>query len=88
MPQTEEDFLTELTQGFPDDPVDMDDEDERENESEESEEEEDEEHEREKSQNGGSSPQSMHSTAERRSDVSQMVHALYQQGETQALSCL
>ncbi|XP_008305173.1 protein timeless homolog [Stegastes partitus] len=77
---TEEEFLAELTQGFPDDSVDTDDEDEREDESEDSEEEDDEEQEREKSQNGGRRSQSMHSTVERRADVGAMVHALHQEG--------
>uniref|UniRef100_A0AAQ5XF11 Timeless circadian clock n=1 Tax=Amphiprion ocellaris TaxID=80972 RepID=A0AAQ5XF11_AMPOC len=77
---TEEEFLAELTQGFPDDSVDRDDEDEREDESEESEEEDDEEEERERSQNGGRRSQSMNSPVERRADVGTMVYALHQAG--------
>lgn len=82
LPQTEEEFLVGLTQGFPDDPVDGDDEDEGEDESEESEEEMDEEREKEKSQNGGRRSQSLHSPVEMRADVGSMVSALQQEGET------
>ncbi|XP_033995329.1 protein timeless homolog [Trematomus bernacchii] len=70
---TEEDFLDELTQGFPDDPVDRDDEEE--DESEESEE--DEEQDRE---NRGRKSQSLNSSVERRPDVGNMVNTLQQEG--------
>ncbi|XP_069007314.1 protein timeless homolog [Embiotoca jacksoni] len=80
MPQTEEDFLAELTQGSPDDPADRDDEDERDDESEESEEEDDEAQEREISQNGGSRNRSTQRSVERRADVDSMVSALQQEG--------
>ncbi|XP_026163887.1 protein timeless homolog isoform X2 [Mastacembelus armatus] len=72
---TEEEFLTGLTQDFPEDCVVRDDE---EDESEESEEEEDEEQGKEESQNGRS--QSMHSTVGRRTDVDAMVNELQQDG--------
>lgn len=83
--QTEEEFLEELTQGFPDNPVDRDDEEEGEDESDESEEdeeeeEEEEEQEREKSQNRGRRSQSLHFPVERRADVGSMVYALQQEG--------
>uniref|UniRef100_A0A671YG73 Timeless circadian clock n=1 Tax=Sparus aurata TaxID=8175 RepID=A0A671YG73_SPAAU len=82
---TEEEFLEELTQGFPDNPVDRDDEEEGEDESDESEEdeeeeEEEEEQEREKSQNRGRRSQSLHFPVERRADVGSMVYALQQEG--------
>ncbi|KAM7401954.1 hypothetical protein PAMP_017231 [Pampus punctatissimus] len=73
---TEEEFLSGLTQEFPDDPVDRDDE---EDESEESEKEEEEEQEREESQNGRRS-HSLQSTVERRADVGTMVSTLHQEG--------
>ncbi|KAG7494069.1 hypothetical protein JOB18_022312 [Solea senegalensis] len=82
---TEEEFLTGLTQGSPNDSVDRDDDDddeEVEDESEESEDEEDEEQTRgAKSQNGSMrKSQSMVSTGERRADVGTMVNALQQEG--------
>lgn len=75
--QTEEDFLSGLTQGFPDDSVEED----REDESEESDEEEDEEP-GEESQNDRRQNQSIHSTVERRTDIQSMVITLQQEGET------
>lgn len=84
LPQTEDEFLDGLTQGSPEDPGDRDDEDEEE-EGESEDDEEDEEQERETSQNGGRRSQSLHSTAERRPDVGNMVYALQQEGETEAL---
>lgn len=83
LPQTEDEFLEGLTQGFTDDPGDRDDEDEEDDESEEREVEE--EQERETSQNGGRSSQSLRSTVERRPDVGAMVYALQQEGEAKAL---
>ncbi|XP_029288140.1 protein timeless homolog isoform X2 [Cottoperca gobio] len=74
---TEEDFLEELTQGFPDDRDD--DEEEGEDKSEVSEEEEDGEQEKERSQNEGRQRQSLRSTEERRPDVGSMVCALQQE---------
>ncbi|XP_047437724.1 protein timeless homolog [Mugil cephalus] len=93
---SEEDFLAELTQGFPDDHVDRDDEDEREDESEESDDDEEEEddddgdnneekQEREKTQNGGRRSQSMHTSVERRADVGTIVYALHQKGMSEPL---
>lgn len=82
LPQTEEDFLEGLTQGFPDDPVDRE-EDEEEDDSEESEEEEEyEEREKENSPNGERSRQNLPSKLESRADVVSMVFALQQEGET------
>lgn len=84
LPQTEEEFLEGLTQGFPDDPVDREEEDEEEDEEEESEEEEEEYEEREKenSLNGERSRQNVPSQLESRADVVSMVFALQQEGET------
>uniref|UniRef100_A0A673BF00 Timeless circadian clock n=1 Tax=Sphaeramia orbicularis TaxID=375764 RepID=A0A673BF00_9TELE len=88
---TEEEFLAELTQDFPEDAVDRyededdddDEEEEVEDESEESEEEEDQE---KQSQNSGRRSQSMHSTAERRLDIGSMVNALRQEGMSGPMS--
>ncbi|CAK6955724.1 protein timeless homolog [Scomber scombrus] len=77
---TEEDFLSGLTQEFPDDLVDRDDDEDASEESEEEEEEEEEEQEREKSQNGGRRSQSLQSPVERRADVGAMVSNLHQEG--------
>lgn len=87
LPQTEEEFLAELTQDFPGESVDRDDE---EDESEESEgEEEEAEHEGEESPNGIRRSQSFHSTAERRPDVGTVVNSLRQEGETHgAVYCI
>uniref|UniRef100_A0A8D3BMD0 Timeless circadian clock n=1 Tax=Scophthalmus maximus TaxID=52904 RepID=A0A8D3BMD0_SCOMX len=75
---TEDEFLAELTQGWPDDSMDRDDEEDGEDESEEGEG--DEEPEREESENGVRRSQSVHSTVERRADVGAMVTALQQEG--------
>ncbi|XP_053172566.1 protein timeless homolog [Scomber japonicus] len=78
---TEEDFLSGLTQEFPDDLVDRDDDEDASEESEEEEEEEEEEQEREKSKkNGRRRSQSVQSPVERRADVGAMVSNLHQEG--------
>ncbi|XP_029007427.1 protein timeless homolog [Betta splendens] len=79
---TEEDFLADLTQGFPDHSVDRDDDEEEEDDdkSEESEEEEDEEQKRKGSQTSLRRSQSLHSTEERRADIDTMVKSLHQEG--------
>lgn len=83
LPQTEEEFLNELTQGLPDDSSDRDDDDDdedvRDDESEDSEEEG--EQEKEKSQNVEKRSQNFHLTVERRADLSSMVKRLHQEGE-------
>ncbi|XP_062255221.1 protein timeless homolog isoform X1 [Platichthys flesus] len=75
---TEEEFLSELTQGDLDDSMDKDEEEDGEDESEESEE--DEEQEREESPNHVRKSQSVHAPVERRADVGTMVTALHQGG--------
>lgn len=80
LPQTEEEFLEGLTQGFSDE--ERDDEDEDKDESEESEEEGDEMQEMEISQTGGRRSTNLQSPVERRADVCSMVYALQQEGET------
>ncbi|KAM7422367.1 hypothetical protein PAMA_010430 [Pampus argenteus] len=76
---TEEEFLSGLTQEFPDDSVDRDDEDDESEESEKEEEEEEEEQEGEEPQNGRRG-HSLQSTVERRADVGTMVSTLHQEG--------
>uniref|UniRef100_A0A3Q2P483 Timeless circadian clock n=1 Tax=Fundulus heteroclitus TaxID=8078 RepID=A0A3Q2P483_FUNHE len=74
---TEEEFLTGVTQGFPDDSVDQDDEDEEDVESEDSEEDG---NERETPQPVRRRSQNFNLTAERRADISTMVNALQRDG--------
>lgn len=84
LPQSEEEFLSGLTQEFPDDSVDRDDEDEDESEESEEEEEEEEEQERKESQHRGRRSQSLQSAVERRADVGSMVFTLHQEGQNSA----
>ncbi|KAM9859043.1 protein timeless homolog [Aulostomus maculatus] len=78
---TEEDFLAELTQDFPDDPADRDEE---EDDSEESGEEDDDEPVREKSRNSGRRSQNS-STTEGRVDMSSVVSSLHKEGLSEPL---
>ncbi|XP_077430507.1 protein timeless homolog isoform X2 [Vanacampus margaritifer] len=81
---SEEDFLSGITQDFPDEPLNGE---EDEDESEESEEEDDQE--MEERQNGGSRrSQSLLSNGERRADVGAMVTMLHKEGMTEALGWL
>lgn len=80
LPQTEEEFLENLTQGFAEDPVDGEDEDDEAEEDDEDEDEEHEEQEKEKSLNGSS--QSLSSPQGSRADIAPMVFALQQEGKT------
>lgn len=85
LPQTEEEFLENLTQDFAEDPVDEEEEDEAEEDSEDEEEEEEyEEREKEHSRNGSS--KTVSSPLESRADISSMVFALQQEGEATAPS--
>lgn len=78
VPQTEEEFLENLSQGFTEDPVDEEEEDDEAEEDYEDEEE-DEEREKEISLNGSS--QSLTSPLEGRADIASMVFALQQEGK-------
>lgn len=77
MLQTEEEFLNELTQGFPDEDVDREDDEEEEDESEQSEEDDDEEVE----ESQGGRRKSQHSPVQRSADVARLVNAVQQEGE-------
>lgn len=80
LPQTEEEFLENLTQGFAEDPLDGEDEDQEAEEDYEEEEEEYEEHEKENSLNGSS--RSLSSPLGGKADIASMVFALQQEGKT------
>lgn len=81
MSQTEEEFLADLTQSFPDDSVDEEEEEEDDDESGEREEEENEEQGRKELQNS-IRRKSFHSTTVRRADIATMVNALQREGGT------